>query len=474
MSREEIEAILESSREAWGVPGVAVAIVKGDEVVYLGAVGVKEQGKPEPMTPDTVCAIASTTKAFTCTAIAMQAEEGLLSWDDPVSKHIEFFRLSDPLANANVTLRDLVTHRTGVSRHDLLWFYSDLTREEILRRIGFAKPNTSFRTTYEYNNVMYLAAGYAAGRAEQSSWEEVLQRRILTPLGMTNTSFSVEDALKAADHSSAHETNRAGERKIVPWTHLENCAPGGGLNSSVRDMSKWLRFQVNGGEFEGKRLISAEKLQETHAPQIVVPLDALARETMPYTHLNCYGLGWGVYDYRGACVVAHGGWLEGFRTQVALIPEKKMGLIVIGNHTPSRISEALRNRLLDYLLGFPTEDWDALYLNQQKRLQEEERTKRENLWAERHQETQPSRELSAYTGAYENPVYGTLHITLENGGIAVQWSYIHNVLTHFHFDTFHLEREFPHVDELLTFTLDSRAEVTTLTFMGNLFTRRTA
>jgi CubicO group peptidase (beta-lactamase class C family) len=474
MSKQEIESILESSRSAWGVPGVAAAVVIGDEVVYLGAVGVKEQGKTEPMTPDTVCAIASTTKAFTCTALAMQTEEGLLGWEDPVSKHIPFFRLADPLANTNVTLRDLVTHRTGLSRHDLLWFYSDLTREEILKRIGNAKPNTSFRSTYEYNNVMYLAAGYACGMAERSSWEEVLQRRILSPLGMTNTSFSIDEALQSPNHSSAHETNRAGECRVVDWTRLDNCAPGGGLNSSVRDMSKWLRFQVNGGEFEGKRLISLEKLQETHSPQIVVPLDAIARETMPYTHLNCYGLGWGVYDFRGERIVAHGGWLEGFRTQVALVPEKKIGFIVIGNHTPSRISEALRSRLLDYLLGFPAEDWDSLYLNQQNRLLAEERTKREKLWAERHQRTQPSRELSAYTGAYENPVYGTLHITQENGNITVQWSYIQSALTHFHFDTFHLERDFPFVDELLTFALDSRGEVVTLTLMGNQFVKRTA
>lgn len=471
MNTKEIDKIIEQSREAWGAPGVAVAIVKRDEVLYLKGCGVKEMGKPDPITPDSLFAIASTTKAFTCTAIAMQAEEGLLQWDDPVRKHIPFFHLSDPLADANVTLRDLVTHRTGVSRHDLLWFYSNRSREEIIRQIGVAKPNTSFRSTYEYNNIMYLTAGYASGSAEKSSWESVVQHRILNPLGMTNTFFSIDDAMNAPDHATPHETSKEGVMRVVPWTRVDNCAPGGCLNSSVRDLSKWLRFQINEGEFEGKRLLSQAKLKETHTPQIVVPMDDNARELMPHTRFNCYGLGWAIFDYQNVPVVSHGGWLEGFRTQVALLPEEKFGIAIVCNHTPSRLTESLRNRLMDHLLGLPETDWDGIYIAQQERLQAEERAKEQEREEKRHRETQPSLPLEAYTGTYQNPVFGEANIVLEAGNLKMQWSFVNDALTHFHLDTFRLKKEWVPVDELLTFTLDKAGEVVAFQIMGNDFQR---
>lgn len=471
MNTTEIDQIIQGSREAWGAPGVAVAIVKGDEVLYLQGSGVKEQGKPDPITPDSLFAIASTTKAFTCTALAMQAEEGILQWEDPVRKHIPFFHLSDPLADANVTLRDLVTHRTGVSRHDLLWFYSTLTREEILRQIGLAKPNTSFRTTYEYNNIMYLAAGYASGCAEKTSWENVVQNRILNPLGMKNTFFSIDDAMNALDHAVPHETTKDGIMRVVPWTRLDNCAPGGCLNSSVRDLSRWLRFQLNEGEFEGKRLLSKEKLQETHTPQIVVPMDANTKELMPYTRFNCYGLGWAVYDYHKTHVVSHGGWLEGFRTQIALLPETKIGIAIVSNHTPSRLTESLRNRLIDHLLGLPSTDWDSLFIAQQERLQAEEKTKEQEREEKRYKNTQPSRPLSVYTGTYQNPIFGTANIALKSEQLKIQWSFIDDPLEHFHYDTFRLKKEWAPVDELLAFTLDTAGDAIAFSVMGNEFRR---
>jgi CubicO group peptidase (beta-lactamase class C family) len=465
----KIDERVQASLAAWGAPGVAVAVVQGDEVVYLKGVGVRETGKEEPVTPDSLFAIASTTKAFTCTALAMLAEEGKLSWDDPVRKHVAYFRLSDPLANENVTLRDLVTHRTGVSRHDMLWYGSDLSREEIIRRIGIVAPNTSFRSKWEYNNIMYLTAGVAAGNADGSTWEEVVRKRIFEPLGMTRANFSVRDVEKSPDHVSPHDKDRSGTMRAVPWRNLDNCAPGGAINAGVRDLSKWLRFQLADGAFEGKQLIAPEKLQETRSPHIVVPTDPKVKELSQHTNFECYGLGWGVYDYHGHQVFSHGGGIDGFRSQVVLVPHIKLGLAILSNLTPTSLPEALRNSLIDLALGLPMQDWDKLFREKQAEAIAEEEKKEKERDEKRHKDTKPSRELAAYTGAYENPAYGTAHVTLENGALSLQWSWYKITLEHFHFDTFLAKIDYPRVNELVPFTLDGEGEVKGLTIIGQEF-----
>ncbi len=464
-----IETVLKTAVEAWGAPGAALVVVQGDEVLYMGTAGVKEQGKPDPVTPDTLFAIASTTKAFTCTAIAMLADEGKMSWDAPAQNYIDSFRLSDPLANANVTVRDLVTHRTGMSRNDLLWYGSTHSRAEVIKRISLVKPNTSFRSTYEYNNIMYSVAGTAVGNADGSSWEEVVRKRIFEPLGMTGANFSTHDVLKSSDYASPHEKGEDGITQVVPWRNLDNCAPGGSINAGVRDLSKWLRFQINEGVFEGKKLISPEKLLETRTPQIVVPADP--NGVSPIT-LSTYGLGWAVYSYRGHTVCSHGGALDGFRSHIALIPYLKVGIAVLTNLAPSMLCESVRNSVLDMALGAPAEDWNARTQKQQADAIEKALKERDERKAKSHKETTPSRELAAYTGAYENPAYGTAHITLVNGALHLQWSWFNITLSHLHFDTFLAETEtHPRVNEAVQFQLAKDGEIATLNLIGQEFTK---
>lgn len=480
-----IDAAAEEAMKAWNVPGVAVAIVRGDEVVYMKGFGVRELGGKKPVTPDTVFAIASTSKAFTATGIAMLVDDGKMAWDDPVRKHVEFFHLADPLADQQVTLRDLVCHRTGLSRNDLLWYHSAWDREEIIRRIGRVKLTQSFRSMYQYQNIMYATAGYAVGRASNSTWEEFTRKRIFEPLGMTGASFSTTMAEKAADHATPHRKTKEGKPEKIAWRNLDNAGPAGSINAGVRDLSKWLRFQLGDGTFEGKRLLSAKQLAELHSPQMVIPMDgptgvpSFSKAMNPETNLMCYGLGWVIQDYRGQLLLSHGGSIDGFRAQVALVPKAKLGMVILSNFGRTQMPEALRNNLVDLLLGLEKKDWNAHYLAQVKKLEAEQKKRDEERDAKQHKDTKASRELSNYAGAYEEAGYGIARITLESGGLALEWSKFKCRLEHFHYDTFKLyddalKEDSPLHNQLAVFTLGADGDVTTLTLVGQEFKRRKA
>src|SRR5262245_23919299 len=234
-----LDALMNEAMRHWQTPGSAVVVVRGDEVVYLKGFGVSDVGSKRPVTPDTIFAIGSTTKAFVTAAMAILADEGKISWDDPVRKHLPYFRLSDPLANENVTLRDIVTHRTGLIRHDLLWYGSPWGREEVIKRVGFVPLTYGFRTTFQYQNIMFLTAGQAVGAASGSSWEEFTQKRIFDPLGMKSANFSALLAEKAPDHASPH-SRQGGQIKVIPWRNIDNVGPAGSINASVGDLAGWI------------------------------------------------------------------------------------------------------------------------------------------------------------------------------------------------------------------------------------------
>lgn len=356
----------EATRTAWQIPGMAVAVVQNDRVVYLKSFGVKEAGKPDPLTPDTLFEIASTTKAFTATAVAMLVDQKKLDWDDPVHKYVEYFHLNDPCADAMVTVRDILSHRTGLSRHDELWDYTDWQREQVIRSVASVKLSKSFRSSYQYQNIMFALAGEVVASAAGMSWADFMRTRIFEPLGMAHTRTSLAD-WNASQHASGHRYERATNRVVVqPFVDYTNIGPAGQIKSSARDMAQWLRFQLAGGVIDGKRLISAAALDETHTPQTVIRLEGTALETALETNLESYGLGWTVQDYRGQLLVSHAGAINGFRTQVALLPKQNAGLVVMTNLGRGLANVALRNAILDRLLGGPTLDWNQhlLYVEQ--------------------------------------------------------------------------------------------------------------
>lgn len=476
-----IDALIKDTLKAWQAPGAAVVIVRGDQVVYLKGHGVKKLDVDSPVTADTQFAIASTSKAFTATAIAILVEEGKMRWDDPVRKYLESFRLSDPLADANITIRDLVCHRCGLARHDLLWYGADNSREEILRRVGLIKLDRQFRSTFQYQNIMFLAAGMASGVADKSSWETVVQKRIFDPLGMKEANFSTMVASKAPDHSMPH-VRLSGKVQSIEWKNIDNVGPAGSINASVRDLGKWIRFQLGDGTFEGKRLLSAARLAETHSPQMVIDMDgptgvpSYSKNMNPETNMMSYGLGWVVQDFRGVHMLSHGGSIDGFRSQVALVPKAKLGIAILSNLGRTSLPEALRNNLVELVLELPKRDWNTFYLEQQKKTLEENREKQKEREAKRQKGTKPSRELSAYVGSYEEPAYGKVTITEAKEGLVAQWSNYKVRLDHFHFDTFTGRGPADSLDNPLSnatvqFTLAADGELSAVTLLGAEFKR---
>jgi CubicO group peptidase (beta-lactamase class C family) len=469
-----VDAVVREALKAWQVPGAALAIVHNDKVVYVQGYGLRELGGDQRVTPDTVFGIASLTKAFTTTALAMLADDGKLKWDDPVRKHVPFFRLADPLADGQVTLRDLVCHRTGISRHDLLWIHAPWSQEETIRRLAYVKANRPFRAAYQYNNIMYMAAGFAVASASQSTWQDFVRRRIFEPLGMKGATFTKSDLLKTPDHASPHHRGRDGKVKVIPWYDDDRqIRASGSIKASARDLAQWVRFQLGDGTFAGKRLLSARGLAETHTPQMVVRLEGVARAAHPEAAQLSYGLGWLIHDHRGRPVWSHTGGTQGFHSRIVLVPQARLGIVFLMNAdigtSGASMHYAVTNQLLDLLLGLPRKDWNAYYAGLVKKDEDDRRARLAAREAKRHKGTKPSHPLEAYAGTYVEPAYGKATVALEKGALVVRWSSFTGRLEHFHFDTFTVHGQRAIANEQVVFDLGADGNVAGMRFLGVRF-----
>jgi CubicO group peptidase (beta-lactamase class C family) len=462
----KVDALAEAALKAWNAPGIAVAIIKDDHVVMAKGYGVKEHGKPGAVTPNTVFAIGSMSKAFTTASMAMLIDEGKMSWDDPVRKHVEFFRLADPLANEQVTLRDLVSHRTGLSRNDALWTRTPWSQEEIIRRIGFVKASQPFRTAWQYQNIMFSTAGYAVGKTSGGSWQSFVEQRIFAPLGMKSASTRIAAAESAPDHASPHRRTQ-----VIAWHNLDSIAPAGAVNASLNDMIPWARLQLNGGEIDGKRLISAKNMEEMHTPQMAMRPEDAGRDWNPQIGLLSYGMGWFLVDYRGLHLVSHGGAIDGFRSDMTMVPSEKLAVIVLCNLDQDNLPEALRWSILDLLHGFPSTDWNAMLIGHAQEEQKEAMAARARRAAQRVQGTTPSHPLADYAGTYTDPGYGDVRITAANGALTVEWFSLHAPLEHYHYDTFDAKGGGAGGSQV-AFRTAANGSITGLNFMGVDFTRQ--
>ena len=478
INKSAIDKAVESAMRAWKTPGVAVAVVLGDEE-YIRGYGVKEVGKDDPITPNSLFAIASMTKAFTTAAMAILVDEGKMSWDDHPRKYLPYFRLSDPAADSLVTMRDLVSHRTGMPRHDALWSVEERDAEEIVRRYGLAPHSTSFRSTYEYANVPFSAAGLAVGMVAGSTWQEFLKERIFEPLGMTAV-CKVSEAEKSADHSHGHVPYK-GKVVLVPTPKHDNSTAAGAINASATDMSKWIRLHLNDGEFDGKQIISKKNLDETKKPHTVIPVENPDKYGFDSgTNLSTYCLGWGKDEYRGEIIIGHGGWLRGFTGNTVLIPRlpatgsrsdrDKAGITVLTNLAVGGESLSIRNSLLDILLGLPKRNWPADFKRLNAAVKKEAReTKAKEA---RHTRTRPTRALDAYVGEYEDPAYGKLTVSMPDGALRMEYGEAKYNLKHFHFDTFTGKHDQPEFWEAIKvmFTIGADGEVASIKTLSPEFT----
>ena len=400
-----------------------MAIVRNDSVLYVKGYGVLGAGNRAPVNEKTMFEIGSSSKSFTATAIAMLVTDGKMRWDDLLTDYLPDFRMYDPVANTSVTIRDALTHRSGIARGELVWVGAGISREEVLHRVRFLKPESPFRSQFSYQNMMFLAAGQAAGRAAGSSWDDLVRERIFMPLGMTSSAttyrgFTNENT--AIAHGLDHDTVF-----VRPQFDAEDIAPAGSIVSNAVDMAQYLRFQLNDGVVNGKRVVSSAALRETHSSQIVMSPGSGrggggAPDTLVTTHFVNYGFGWIIEDYRGQLVWQHGGNTAGMTTAMAMLPERKVGVVVMSNMGQGPLPEIIQHYIFDRELGMPTRDLSAAAYARAliQRHQADSTTKAKA--ALRVTGAQPPLPLSAYAGTFSDSLYGPVNVRLKDGQLELE------------------------------------------------------
>lgn len=460
----EFDAYVNNAMKEWQVPGVAIAVIKDDRIIMSKGYGVRELGKSTPVDDRTLFAIGSSSKAFTAAAIGMLVDEGKVKWDDPVTKHIAGFQLFDPYTTRELTVSDLLTHRSGLSRGDLLWYASAYDRDEIVRRVRFLKPTWSLRSHFGYQNIMFLAAGQIVPSVTGKTWDDFLRERIFLPLGMKATNTSIK-ALAASDNVASPHSKIDDKVQPVAWRNIDNIAPAGSINSNAVDIAQWIRLQIGGGVYENKRLFSSGVQKEMHMPQTVIRIEGLNERLYPAAHFLSYGMGWFLSDYRGRKLVEHGGAIDGMRSAVAMIPEEKIGVVVLTNLNGTVFPHALMFKVFDVLLGDSQRDWSAEMLKAIKGLEEQAKAAEKKNEAERVKGTSPSLPLDKYVGNYQSEMYGEVKVAQENGKLVTRFgpNFIGD-LEHWHYDTFRVAwRDRMQGKGFINFKLNTQAKVESIT-----------
>jgi CubicO group peptidase (beta-lactamase class C family) len=422
-----LDAHVARAMREFGVPGMAVAVVKDGQVVLAKGYGVRRAGEPAPVDADTLFGIASNTKAFTCAAISILVEEGKLAWDDPVTKHLPDFQMQDPWVTRELTVRDLVTHRSGLGLGggDLMWWPpTTFTRREIVRGIRSVKPASSLRSRYAYNNVTFVAAGEVVAAVAGTSWDDFVRQRLLVPLGMSRSTSS---AAVPSDNVAAPHLEVKGLVGPIAPMDFDNAGAAAGIRSSASDMARWLTMLLECGR--GKEapagracVLKPESIRQLWSSQTVLATPDPPPGLEPLkANFAAYGLGFGLRDYRGRKIVSHTGGLPGYVSLVALVPEERLGLVVLTNQEETGAFEAVKYRVLDEYLGAPEPpvDWIAAFRDRAVA----ERTKAEETVAKaaaaRDVASRPSLPLGSYAGRYRDAWYGDATIVEENGRLVL-------------------------------------------------------
>jgi CubicO group peptidase (beta-lactamase class C family) len=445
----------------WEVPGVAIAVVKDDKIALSKGYGVRRLGDPTAVDERTIFAIGSSSKAFTAAALAMLVDEGKIKWDDPVTKHLPGFELYDPYAAKEMTVRDLLCHRSGLARGDLMWYGSAYGRDEILRRTRYLKPSWSFRSQFGYQNLMYLAAGQIIPAVTGKSWDDFIKERFFKPLGMSSSSTSI-NGFKATDNVATPHGKIDDKVVPIPWRNIDNIAPAGSINSNVVEMASWVRLQLGSGKFAGQQLLSSGAIAEMHKSYSIVPFDPPWNLLFPEAHFLNYGLGWFLSDYRGRKVVEHGGNIDGMSALVAMIPEEKLGLVILTNLNGNDLRTALKLRIFDSFLGGELKDWSAVHLKTMKGFEAQGKAAEKKQNDERIKDTKPSLALDKYAGTYQDEMYGEVKVAQdESGKLVVRFGpAFTGDLEHWHYDTFQVRwRDRTLGKSLITFDLNGQGKV---------------
>ncbi|MEZ4586330.1 MAG: serine hydrolase [Gemmatimonadales bacterium] len=458
------DASVERALKTLEHPGVALAVVQGDSVVYAKGFGVRRLGDPTPVDAHTLFAIGSSSKAFTGLAVAMLVDEGKVEWDAPLARYLPELQLSEPYVSRELTVRDALTHRSGLARTDLVWISGQFDSAELLRRLRFVKPAGGFRAVYGYQNLMFLAAGTLVARVSGApSWGDFVERRIFAPLGMRESNTTVRDLAGKTNVAQPH-AQIDGTLRTIPFHNVDIVAPAGSINSNVLDMAKWVRFQLANGVVDDKPLLGERALAETRTPQFLLRRSGRGGADRD-GYFSAYGFGWFLEDYHGRFVVHHGGNIDGMTALVAFMPDEQLGVVVLTNMNGSPLPGVLAYDVFDRFLGRPAKDRVA----EIQAARERGRTRAEQAAAKaeaaRVKGTSPSLALDRYAGEYADSANGTMKVALEGGKLVLRYGpEFTGDLEHWHFDTFRARwRSSALVDEsTVVFRLDQNGRIASI------------
>ncbi len=420
----DLDAYVAASMKTFDVPGMAVAIVKDGKIVVAKGYGVRKLGDPTPVDEFTMFGIGSNTKAFTTAALATLVDEGKLSWDDPVYQRLPGFVMYDPYVSHEMTIRDLLTHRSGMGLGEgdlLFWPHSTYTREEIIYKLRFMKPASSFRSHYAYDNLLYMTAGQIIPAVTSISWDDYIRQRIFGPLGMTHSTVTNAN-LKPGDDVAVPHSRVDGKLQPIHFEVLDNAGPAGAINSGAADMAKWVQLQLNRGKFTDRdgtgkegRLFSEQRSNEMWSPQTILPTGnpppALAGLKANFAD---YALGWALRDYHGRKLIGHTGGVAGYVSRVMLVPEENLGVVVLTNAEEGGAFDSILYHVLDHYFQVPPTDWIAAFKTLKDAQEKEAAEIMKKAEAARAADSKPSLPLEKYAGVYTDAWYGPITIRMEN------------------------------------------------------------
>ena len=478
-----LDPFVASLMKEWHVPGLAIGVIQDGRPVLLKGYGFRDMEHQLPVTPRTLMAIGSNSKSFTVVLMGMLVDSGKLDWDKPVRDYLPDFQLHDELASQEMTPRDLVTHRSGLPRHDLFWYGGSLGREEMYRRLRYLEPNVSFRSRWQYQNLMFMTAGYLVEKRTGRSWDDLIRERLFAPLGMTRSNTSVRDLPSSddaalayvwrtcpAEHAAANgaapapggsagaSADACGLVK-VPYRNIDAVAPAGSINSSVEEMLHYVQFHIDSGRYEGRVLLSKNNDMQMQTPQMLVGPQPIWPDDFG---LATYGLGLAVMPYRGHKLVQHGGGIDGFISQMSWLPKERIGVVVLTNMSGNNpVPNIVTENVLDRLLGLAPFDWNARARQRTQEAEAAAKKQRDERAAARKPNTTPSHELAAYAGIYEHPAYGRLTVRTAGNTLEVSFADYTARLKHYHYDLFEVDdpSEIVPLSGILTFRMDQKGDI---------------
>ena len=439
----------EDGLKLWDSPSVAIGIIKDGKVVLCEGFGHRDVEAGFPATGKSLYQMGSCSKAFTSALVAILVDQGKLSWDEPLINYLPNVRFLEDYTTSNLTMRDILSHRSGLPRHEYAWYGTDFTKEELVFNLRYLEPNKPIRTKFQYNNYGYILAGYAVEKITGKTWEECVQEYILNPLGMERSNMFVDATTTDPDHAEPYDRpdaaadNMKGMKKIPFYKMAEEdyttqtgspAGPAAAVNSSAEEMLKWVTLHLNRGEFDGKRIISEKSMDELHKPNMLLPyLFDMPQEEMK---LPSYGMGWFVESYRGYTLVEHGGNLDGFSAHTGFIPELNLGVVAYTNMNVSNLHVALAHEIYDYYIGAEGVNWVQRYHDYCTKQGEKRSSITTYFAGEKTEGTVPSHPLEAYTGTYTRNGYTPVTIRLDNGKLYLKFIDGDTELRHYHYDTF--------------------------------------